>query len=100
MNSCGCGCSRQWRTSCSVAHPRSWRGAARCPSGGSNLRSQKRGCCNACHYGVEVNTVNDGLGVESLHLSIGVKLVEIRDTQSKVGVGEEFDGLSLLLANE
>ena len=41
--------------------------------------------------GVEADTRNDGLGVETLDLGIGIELVEVADTQGKIGVGEQFD---------
>ena len=50
--------------------------------------------------GVETDTIDDGLGVEPLHLSISVELVEVTDAQGKVGVGKEFDGLSLFHSYE
>ena len=45
--------------------------------------------------GVEADTRNDSLGVETLDLGIGVEFVEVADTESEVGVGEQFHGLGL-----
>ena len=45
--------------------------------------------------GVEADTRDDSLGVETLDLSIGVEFVEVADTQGEVGVGKEFHGLCL-----
>ena len=44
---------------------------------------------------IKSNAFNDGAGVESFHLSIGIELVEVADAQGEVGVGEELDGLGL-----
>ena len=44
---------------------------------------------------VEADAVDDGLGVQPFHLGIGVKFVEVADTQGQVGVGKELHGLSL-----
>lgn len=45
--------------------------------------------------GVETDPVDDGAGVKALHLGVGVQLVEVADTEGKVGVGEELHGLGL-----
>ena len=50
--------------------------------------------------GVEADAVNDGLGVEALHFGVGVELVEIRNAQSEVSVGEELHGFGFLHADE
>lgn len=39
---------------------------------------------------VEADAVDDGLGVQPFHLGIGVKFVEVADTQGQVGVGKEL----------
>ena len=43
---------------------------------------------------VQAHSVYDGLGVQTLHLSICVQLVEIAHAQREVGVGKEFNCLS------
>lgn len=43
---------------------------------------------------VEAHTLNDLLGIQSLALCVGVKFIEIRDAQSKIGVSEQLDCLS------
>lgn len=50
--------------------------------------------------GIQADTVDDGLSVQTLHLGIGIQLVEVADTQSQVGIGKEFHGLGLLHAHE
>ena len=40
--------------------------------------------------GVEADTRDDSLGVETLDLGIGIEFVEVADTESEVGVGKEF----------
>ena len=50
--------------------------------------------------GVETDAVDDGLCVEAFHLSIGVKLVEVADAKSQVGVGKELHGFCLFHSDE
>ena len=50
--------------------------------------------------GIETYTIDDGLGIEALHLGIGVELVEVAHAKSKIGVGEELDGFRLGGAHE
>ena len=50
--------------------------------------------------GVEADAFDDGLGIEALHLGVGVQFVEVADAQGEVGVGEELDGLGLGAAHE
>ena len=49
---------------------------------------------------IQANTVDDLLGVQSLHLGIGIQLVEVANTQCQIGVGKQFDRLSLSEAHE
>ena len=49
---------------------------------------------------VETNTLNDGHGVETFHLSIGVQFVKVADAQSEVSVGEELHGFGFFHADE
>ena len=49
---------------------------------------------------VQSHTRYDGLGVESLHLGIGVQLVEVAYPERQVGVGEEFHRLCLCETHE
>ena len=44
---------------------------------------------------VETYAADDGLRVEALHFSVGVKFVEVAHAQGEVGVGEELHGLGL-----
>ena len=50
--------------------------------------------------GVKADTAYDGFWVKALHLSVGIELVEVADTQSQIGVGKEFHGLCLFHAHE
>ena len=49
---------------------------------------------------VKAYTVDDGLSVQALHFGIGVKFIEIRNTQGKIGVGKEFHRLRFRQAHE
>ena len=49
---------------------------------------------------IESDTLNNGLGIQSFHLGIGVEFVEIAHTQGEVGIGEELHGLSFFHAHE
>ena len=44
---------------------------------------------------IETNTIYDLLGIQTLHLGISIQFVEVADTQSQVGVSEQFNSLSL-----
>ena len=44
---------------------------------------------------VQSHTVDNGLGVESLHFGVCIQLVEVAHSQGEVGVGEELHCLSL-----
>ena len=44
---------------------------------------------------VKSHSVNDGLGIQALHLCVGVEFVEEAHTQCQIGVGEEFHRFSL-----
>ena len=44
---------------------------------------------------VEAHALDDAVGVETLHLGVGVQLVEVAHAQGEVGVGEELHGLGL-----
>ena len=50
--------------------------------------------------GIKTYTANDGGGVHSLDLGIGVELIEVAHTQSQVGICKELDGLGLLELHE
>ena len=39
--------------------------------------------------GIQAYPLDDGLRIQSLHLSVGVQLIEIADTQSQIGIGEQ-----------
>ena len=56
--------------------------------------------CALADAGIKTDALNDGSGVEALDLGVGVEFVEVAHTQSKVGVGKEFDGLGLLEFHE
>ena len=43
---------------------------------------------------VEANSVDDRLCIQTARFGIGVKLVEICDSQSQISVGEQFDSFS------
>ena len=49
---------------------------------------------------VEAHAVDDGPSVESLHLSVGVELVEVADAQGEIGVREELHRFRLRAAHE
>ena len=49
---------------------------------------------------IKADALDNLLGVQPLHLRIGVQLVEIADTQSQVGIGEQFDSLSFGKAHD
>ena len=49
---------------------------------------------------VKTYALNDGFTVQSFHFSVCVKFIEIADTESQVGVGEELDCFSLFPAHE
>ena len=49
---------------------------------------------------IETNAVNNLLCVQPLHLCIGIQFVEIANTQSQIGVGEQLDSLSLSEAHK
>ena len=44
---------------------------------------------------VHAHAVDDLLRVQALDLRVGIKLVEVADAHSEVGIGEELDGLGL-----
>lgn len=46
--------------------------------------------------GIETDSLDDGLRVETLYLGISVQLVEVADAKGEIGVGEELDGLCFL----
>ena len=50
--------------------------------------------------GVEADALDDGGGVETLHLGIRVELIEIADAEGEVRVGEELDGFGFLHSHE
>ena len=50
--------------------------------------------------GVKTYTRDDGLGIESLHLSVCIELIEVRDAQGQVGVGKELHGLGLFQSHK
>jgi len=50
--------------------------------------------------GVQTDAIDDGLGVESLHLGIGVELVEVADAKSQIGICKEFNGFCLFHAHK
>ena len=50
--------------------------------------------------GVEADALNDLLGVNALHLGIGVQLVEEGDSERQICVCKQFDGLCLCEAHE
>ena len=49
---------------------------------------------------VKADTFDDGLRVKAFYLRIGVKFIEVADTQGEVGVGEELHGLGLFHAHK
>ena len=49
---------------------------------------------------IQADALDDGASVETLDLGVGVEFVEVAHAEGEVGVGEEFDGLSLLHAHE
>ena len=50
--------------------------------------------------GIKAYALNDCFAVQPLYFSIGVKFIEIADTQSKIGIGKKFDCLRLFHAHE
>ena len=50
--------------------------------------------------GIQAYPLDDGLRIQSLHLSVGVQLIEIADTQSQIGIGEQLHRLRLFHAHE
>ena len=44
---------------------------------------------------IETNAVNNLLSIQPLHLSVGIQLIEIANTQSQIGVGEQLNSFSL-----
>ena len=54
-------------------------------------------CANAR---VEPYARNNGFRVQSLHIGIGVELVEIRHAQRQIGVGKQFHRLCLFQAHK
>ena len=49
---------------------------------------------------IKANAVNNLLGVQPLALCIGVQLIEVSNTQSQIGIGEQLDGLCFGEAHE
>ena len=49
---------------------------------------------------IKAYTIDDLLGIQALHLGIGIQFVEVADTQSQVGISEQFNSLSLGEAHE
>ena len=49
---------------------------------------------------VEAYALDDGLCVETLHLSVSIKLIEVAHTQCEVSIGEELHSLSLGKSHE
>ena len=49
----------------------------------------------AADTGIKAHAIDNHLRVKSFRLGIGIQLVEIRYTDSKVGIGKELDGLCL-----
>ena len=49
---------------------------------------------------IESYSIDDGLGIESLHLGICIQLVEIAYTKGEIGIGEEFHCLGFLHAHK
>ena len=54
-----------------------------------------------CSYArVQTDTFYYSGAIQSFHLGVGVKLVEVAHAQRQIGVGEEFHRLSLLHTHE
>ena len=49
---------------------------------------------------IQTYTLNDRLRIQSLHLRIGIQLVEIAYSQSQIGIGKQFHGLRLFHSHE
>ena len=49
---------------------------------------------------IKADTIDNLLGVQSFHLSIGIQFVEVADTQCQIGVGEQLNCLRLSKAHE
>ena len=49
---------------------------------------------------IKADTIDNLLGVQPLHLGIGIKFVEVADTQSQVGVSEQLNCLCLSKAHK
>ena len=49
---------------------------------------------------IQSHTINDRLSVQAFHLGISIKLVEIANAQSQIGVGKELHRLSLFHAHK
>ena len=57
--------------------------------------AERRVVVMGTYAGIETNTVDDLVCVQTLELGIGVQLVEIANPQGQIGVGKKFHGLSL-----
>ena len=49
---------------------------------------------------IQSNALNDSLCVQTLHLSVSIQLVEVRHTQSQIGICKQLHRLSLLQSHE
>ena len=49
---------------------------------------------------IKADTVDNLLGIQPLHLCIGIQFIEVADTQSQVGISKQFDRFSLGKAHE
>ena len=54
----------------------------------------------AADAGVQADTLDDLLGVQALHLGVGIQLIEVRHPQGQIGIGKELDGLGLGKAHD
>ena len=44
---------------------------------------------------VKADALDDLLSIQALHLSVGIQLIEVGDTQSKISIGKQLDSLGL-----
>ena len=49
---------------------------------------------------VQAYALNNGLCIQSLHLRIGIQLIEVADAQRQIGIGEKLHRLRLLHAHK
>ena len=53
----------------------------------------------AANAGIKADTLDNMLGVQSLHLGVGIQLIEVGHTQSQISISKQLDSLSFRKAH-